>query len=68
MVISGATTGDASPAELSHIFFRQLSVLGSTMGTRDELTELVHFCMQTGIRPLIHQLFPLRDTAMASSR
>src|SRR5262249_30774004 len=35
IVISGATSGPAPPAELSHIFFRQLSVLGSTMGTRD---------------------------------
>ena len=40
LVISGATTGDAPPAELSRVFFLQLSVVGSTMGTREELERL----------------------------
>ena len=61
IVVSGATSGDASPAELSHIFFRQLSVLGSTMGSRAELEQLVQFCVATGIRPLIHETMPLSD-------
>jgi NADPH:quinone reductase-like Zn-dependent oxidoreductase len=34
VVICGATSGDAPPAELAQIFFRQLRVIGSTMGTR----------------------------------
>src|SRR5689334_6351381 len=32
LVVSGATTGDAPPAELTRVFFLQLSVVGSTMG------------------------------------
>src|SRR5215213_8554508 len=43
VVISGATSGDAPPAELTRVFFLQLSVVGSTMGTRDELDRLVRF-------------------------
>jgi NADPH:quinone reductase-like Zn-dependent oxidoreductase len=71
VVVAGATTRDATGAELSHIFFRQLSVLGSTMGTRDELAQLLRFCVQTGVRPLIHETLPLMDaragfSAMAS--
>jgi NADPH:quinone reductase-like Zn-dependent oxidoreductase len=61
IVIAGATTGDASPAELSRIFFLQLSVVGSTMGTRDELERLIRFCVQRGVRPAIHTTMPLRD-------
>jgi NADPH:quinone reductase-like Zn-dependent oxidoreductase len=61
IVISGATSGDAPPAELTRIFFLQLSVLGSTMGTRDELERLVRFCMEHEIRPQVHATHPLAD-------
>jgi NADPH:quinone reductase-like Zn-dependent oxidoreductase len=59
IVICGATSGDAPPAELTRIFFTQLSVAGSTMGTRDQLARLARFCEQTGVRPVIDQVLPL---------
>jgi NADPH:quinone reductase-like Zn-dependent oxidoreductase len=59
IVICGATSGDAPPAELTRIFFTQLSVTGSTMGTRDELGRLARFCEQTGVRPVIDRVLPL---------
>jgi NADPH:quinone reductase-like Zn-dependent oxidoreductase len=61
IVICGATTGDIPPAELTRIFFTQLSVVGSTMGTRDQLRRLLQFCEQTGTRPLIDRVIPLSD-------
>jgi NADPH:quinone reductase-like Zn-dependent oxidoreductase len=61
LVISGATSGDASPAELSRVFFLQLSVIGSTMGTRDELERLIRFCLERDIRPAVHATMPLAD-------
>ena len=60
IVICGATSGDAPPAELTRVFFTQLSVVGSTMGTRDQLARLARFCEQSGARPLIDRLLPLR--------
>ena len=51
IVISGATTGDAPPAELTRIFFLQLSVVGSTMGTRAELERLLRLMVQRQIEP-----------------
>jgi NADPH:quinone reductase-like Zn-dependent oxidoreductase len=59
VVIAGATSGAAPPAELSRVFFLQLSVVGSTMGTRDQLARLARFCEQTGVRPLIDRTLPL---------
>jgi len=59
IVICGATSGDAPPAELTRIFFTQLSVVGSTMGTRDQLGRLARFCEQAGTRPLIDRVLPL---------
>jgi NADPH:quinone reductase-like Zn-dependent oxidoreductase len=61
IVISGATSGDVPPAELTRIFFTQLSVVGSTMGTRDQLGRLLTFCEQTGTRPLIDRVLPLPE-------
>jgi NADPH:quinone reductase-like Zn-dependent oxidoreductase len=59
IVICGATSGDAPPAELTRVFYTQLSVVGSTMGTRDQLVRLARFCEQTGARPVIDSVRPL---------
>jgi NADPH:quinone reductase-like Zn-dependent oxidoreductase len=59
VVISGATSGSVPSADLSRMFFLQLSVIGSTMGTRDELARLLTFCEQTGARPVIDRTMPL---------
>jgi NADPH:quinone reductase-like Zn-dependent oxidoreductase len=59
LVISGATTGFNPGAELNRIFFTQLSVVGSTMGTRSELESLIQLCTVTGIRPQIDAELPL---------
>jgi NADPH:quinone reductase-like Zn-dependent oxidoreductase len=61
IVVSGATTGDAPPAELTRVFFLQLSVVGSTMGTREELERLIRFCVDRDVRPAIQQTLPLRE-------
>jgi NADPH:quinone reductase-like Zn-dependent oxidoreductase len=61
VVVSGATSGDAPPAELTRIFFLQLSVVGSTMGTREELERLIRLCAETGVRPVIESVLPLRE-------
>ena len=61
MVISGATSGTMPPADLARIFFLQLSVVGSTMGSRDQLARLVTFCEQTGVRPLIDRTLPMSE-------
>jgi D-arabinose 1-dehydrogenase-like Zn-dependent alcohol dehydrogenase len=59
IVISGATTGFNPGAELNRVFFTQLSVIGSTMGTRAELEDLIAMCAATGIRPQIDVELPL---------
>jgi NADPH:quinone reductase-like Zn-dependent oxidoreductase len=61
LVVCGATSGDAPPAELSRVFFLQLSVIGSTMGTREELERLLRFCVEKDVRPQIHATFPLAE-------
>ena len=59
IVVCGATSGAVPPADLNRVFFLQLSVVGSTMGTRDELGRLAVFLEQTGVRPKIDRIMPL---------
>ena len=68
IVISGATSGPNPPAALTRLFFLQLNVHGSTMGTLDELRRLIAFCEVTGVRPLIDATHPLSDARSALAR
>jgi NADPH:quinone reductase-like Zn-dependent oxidoreductase len=61
LVVSGATSGFDPPAELQRVFFLQLNVVGSTMGTRDELAQLARLCETSGIRPEIDRVLPLGE-------
>jgi NADPH:quinone reductase-like Zn-dependent oxidoreductase len=63
IVISGATSGPNPPADLSRIFFLQLQVIGSTMGTRAELESLIAFLHSSGLRPHIDRTLPLESAA-----
>ncbi|MEV6007786.1 zinc-binding dehydrogenase [Streptomyces sp. NPDC051976] len=69
LVISGATSGQNPPAaELNRIFFLELRVVGSTMGDKDELRDLLSFCALTGVRPVIDSVLPLDRAPEAFAR
>ena len=64
IVVSGATSGpNLDDAELTRIFFLQLRVIGSTMGTRDELASLVSLLDATGTKPLVDHTLDLSKAA-----
>lgn len=65
IVISGATSGQMPPAQLNRVFFLQLEIIGSTMGTLDELRELVDLLIRTGVRPVIDRVLPMEQAAEA---
>jgi hypothetical protein len=65
IVISGATSGQMPPAHLNRIFFLQLEIVGSTMGSIEELRELVDLLLRTGIRPVIDRVLPMDQAAEA---
>jgi NADPH:quinone reductase-like Zn-dependent oxidoreductase len=61
IVISGATSGANPPADLNRFFFLQLQVIGSTMGTKADLADLMSFLTATGLRPHIDRVVALDD-------
>lgn len=68
VITCGATSGANPPADLTRVFFRQLKVLGSTMGTRDELVRLSQFLVSTGLRPEIDSVLPLENAKTGFTR
>jgi len=61
VVVSGATTGPDPSADLNRLFFLQLKVVGSTMGTRAELAGLLSMLVATGVRPVVDEVLPLAE-------
>jgi NADPH:quinone reductase-like Zn-dependent oxidoreductase len=68
VVVAGATSGAEPPADLRRVFFRQLRVVGSTMGTRGELAALLRLLDATGVRPLVDSVRPLAEARAAFER
>ncbi len=68
IVVAGATSGGDPPAQLARLFWRGLSVLGTTMGTRNELEATIRMLSVTGARPLIDATYPLADASRAYAR
>jgi NADPH:quinone reductase-like Zn-dependent oxidoreductase len=68
LVVSGATGGHRAVTDLRRVFFLQQRIVGSTMGTRDELGRLVRLMAETGLRPVIDSVLPLEDALTAFRR
>lgn len=68
VVVAGATTGFNPPAELNRLFARSLRVVGTSMGSRVELADLVRTLTVTGVRPTIDSCYPLADAQAAYER
>lgn len=65
IVFYGATTGLAPKLDLYRAFFKQVDLLGSTMGSPREFASLVSLCQRIGFRPLVDRVFSLTEAAAA---
>ena len=61
VVVSGATSGPMPPAQLNRVFFLQLTVAGSTMGTAQEFRQLIDLMSTQQISPIIDRTLPMAD-------
>jgi len=68
LVTCGATTGPAGPLDLTALFAKQLSILGSYMGTKGELLEASRRFFGGELAPVIDRTFPLAEAALAQQR
>lgn len=67
-VTCGCTSGSRGDADLARIFWNQLSVLGSTMGSMDDLREVLAHFKAGRLEPCIDEVYPASDGAAALAR
>jgi zinc-binding alcohol dehydrogenase/oxidoreductase len=68
LVSYGATLGPAKHVEVRRIFWKQLSVLGSTMGTRQDFAAMMALYSSARVQPIVDSVLPLRDAAAGHRR
>jgi len=68
VVVCGATTGPNPPAALHRVWWKQLSILGSTMGTPEDFQGVCELIAAGRLRPLVDQVFPLAEARAAHER
>jgi NADPH:quinone reductase-like Zn-dependent oxidoreductase len=65
LVTCGATTGYDAETDLRHVFFRQLEIVGSTMGSRNELLAALRPVFEKRMKPVVSRVYDLEETAAA---
>jgi NADPH:quinone reductase-like Zn-dependent oxidoreductase len=68
IVVCGATTGHEPVLNLRHVFWRQLSILGSTLASKARLPQLLDLFAAGRLRPVVDRVFPLAEVAEAHRR
>jgi zinc-binding alcohol dehydrogenase/oxidoreductase len=68
IVVCGATTGANPPAALHRVWWKQLSILGSTMGTPEDFRAAMELVVTGRARPVIDAVFPLAEARAAHGR
>ena len=68
IVVCGATSGHSPPARLYRLWWKQLTIYGSTMGTRDDFRGAYELVASGRARPVIDEVFALEDARAAHER
>ena len=68
LVTCGATSGPSAPLDLRYVFSRQLTILGSMMGSRAELAQVTELIGARALMPVVDTVYPLREARAAQER
>ncbi|MFQ5530678.1 MAG: alcohol dehydrogenase catalytic domain-containing protein [Gemmatimonadota bacterium] len=68
IVVYGATTGPNVTLQLAHVFWKQLSVAGSTMSSRSEFEDVMGLIAEGVLKPVIDEVLPLEEARRAHER
>ena len=65
VVVCGATSGPNPPAQLHRIWWKQLTIFGSTMGTKEDFEGAYELIANGAAKPIVDRTFPLEEAAVA---
>ena len=68
LVTFGATTGRATEVDIRQVFWNQISILGTTMGSPREFAAMLQLYEAGRLKPVVDSVFPLRDAPAAHRR
>jgi NADPH:quinone reductase-like Zn-dependent oxidoreductase len=68
IAVCGATTGPNPPAQLHRVWWKQLTIVGSTMGTRADFEAVYELVKSGRAKPAVDEVFPLTDARAAHER
>jgi zinc-binding alcohol dehydrogenase/oxidoreductase len=68
LVTFGATTGRETPVDIRQVFWSQISILGTTMGSPREFAAMLQLYEAGRLKPVVDSVFPLRDAPAAHRR
>ncbi len=68
IVTCGATTGPGAETNIHQVYWKQLSIYGSTMGSNDDFRRLLRWMRQTKTEPVVDRVFPLDEAREAEER
>jgi NADPH:quinone reductase-like Zn-dependent oxidoreductase len=68
IVTCGITTGPEATTDLQSVYWNQISVLGSTLGTRDDLSQMLQAVRVAGLRPVVDRCAPLDEVGVLMDR
>lgn len=68
LVTCGATSGYEAVTPLAQVFYKQLRILGSTMGRKGDLYKITRLIAQGRVRPVVAATHPLEEAALAHER
>jgi zinc-binding alcohol dehydrogenase/oxidoreductase len=68
IVTFGASSGDRMEIPVRSLFFPQISIIGTSMGSSEEFADMLQFMERHSLRPIIDRVYPLQDTAQAFHR
>jgi NADPH:quinone reductase-like Zn-dependent oxidoreductase len=68
IAVCGATSGPNPPAALHRIWWKQLTILGSTMGTKEDFEAVYDLVASGRVKPIVDEVFPLAEAAAAHER
>ncbi|HZS31499.1 MAG TPA: zinc-binding dehydrogenase [Gaiellaceae bacterium] len=68
IAVCGATTGPNPPAQLHRVWWKQLSILGSTMGTADDFAGVYELVASGRVRPVVDRVYRLEEIRAAHER
>jgi NADPH:quinone reductase-like Zn-dependent oxidoreductase len=68
IAVCGATSGPNPPAALHRVWWKQLTILGSTMGTRADFAGVYELVASGRVRPVVDEVLPLAEIRSAHER